>query len=89
MIKILRVKAAHADRPCPMWPRKVRTVYENETGETRDRTMIYADEVLEVPNIRFYRRRILKGDLIEVRQNPELPPRKVDPMPEPGEDGEP
>lgn len=58
--KTLLVKAAHSDRPCPM----VRTRRRIDSDTGRDRTMIYADEAIEVPNIRFYRRRILKGDLI-------------------------
>ncbi len=60
----LQVTAAHADRPCP----KIRTragPIDKETG--RDRSMIYHDEVIEVPNVRYYRRRIIKNDLVEAQ----------------------
>jgi hypothetical protein len=50
--------------------------------------MIYADEVIEVPNIRFYRRRIVKGDLVEARPAPALPARKLDSRPVTSEDGD-
>lgn len=62
-MKTLLVKAASPDTPCP----KIRTarLINRETG--RDSTMIYHDEVCEVENVRYYRRRIAKGDLVEVK----------------------
>ena len=61
-MKTLKVKAAHADRPCP----KIRTRRAISKTTGRDRTMIYADTPVEVPDVRFYRRRIIKGDLVLV-----------------------
>lgn len=58
----LLVKAAHADRPCPK--ADGRNVFDRKTG--RNARFIYSDAPQEVPNIRFYRRRIAAGDLVEV-----------------------
>jgi hypothetical protein len=60
----LLVRAAHADRPCPKLRQRI--VIDKKTG--RDKTMIYADHAEEVPNLRFYRQRIRKGDLILVER---------------------
>ncbi len=65
--KTLIVRATDAAKPCPMYPRKRVRFYDHPSGERRDRTCIYADEEIEVANIRFYRRRIIKGDLEEVK----------------------
>ena len=79
--KTLIVSARHADRPCPMYPRKLVRFYDHESGERRDRSCIYADEQIEVANIRFYRRRIIKGDLVEVKAA--KPSRETKPKTEP------
>ncbi len=71
--KTLLVTATSAAKPCPMYPRKMRRMYMHTNGERRDRTMIYSDEVIEVANDRFYRRRIQKGDLKEATENPPKP----------------
>jgi hypothetical protein len=63
-MKMMIVKAAHADRPCPKI-RKQRLI-SSTTG--RDRTMIYADTPVEVPDVLYYRRRVLKGDLVIVTE---------------------
>ena len=41
---------------------RARMALDPATG--RDATMIYADEVVEVPNLRYYRRRLAVGDLV-------------------------
>lgn len=64
--KTLLVRAKHADRPCPKLRKSVRP--NRHTG--RDDTLIYHDETVEVPNERYYRRRIIKGDLVEVDNKP-------------------
>lgn len=70
--KTLFVTSASADRPCRK-PTLTHQMYKGPAGERRDRSVMYADEVYEVPNDRFHRRRIAKGDLKEVegpaRQN--------------------
>lgn len=58
----LLVKATHPERPCPKQRRHAQ--WDPATG--RDRSMIYADTPVEVPNNRYYRRRIAKGDLATV-----------------------
>ena len=73
--KTLLVTATSAAKPCPMYPRKMRRMYEHTSGDRRDRTMIYSDEVIEVENNRFYRRRIQKGDLKEAAENPPPKPK--------------
>ena len=70
----LQVSAAHPDRPCPKMRTRAGPI-DKETG--RDRSMIYHDQVVEVPNVRFYRRRIIKGDLIEVNPTAVVPKRKT------------
>ena len=37
--------------------------------------MIYSDEVVEVADIRYYRRRIVKGDLVKAKAKATAPPR--------------
>lgn len=67
----LFVSAASAERPCRK-PTTTHGMYKGPAtedaphGERRDRSVMYADEVYEVPNDRFHRRRILKGDLKKV-----------------------
>ena|GEM_PF-6309515 len=58
MSKTLWVVWGRPGVPCPMI-RKARRI-DPSTG--RDRTCIY-DTPVEVPDVRFYRRRIAKGDL--------------------------
>jgi hypothetical protein len=81
--KTLLVSASTPGAPCPMYPRKVR-LFRTESGEMRDRSMIYHDEVVEVPNIRFYRRRIVKRDLVQskaMKATPLRPKAKAVPKP--------
>jgi hypothetical protein len=66
----LFVRATHPDRPCP----KIRTRC-GPIIDGRDISMIYSDETVEVPNERFYRRRIIAGDLIEVPAPKVLAPK--------------
>lgn len=67
----LFVSAADAAKPCRK-PTLNHVRYrgpatkDSPHGERRDRSVMYADEVYEVPNDRFYRRRIAKGDLKKV-----------------------
>ena len=68
--KTLSVRAAHEDRPCPKMRTRAGPI-DKETG--RDKSMIYADQPVEVPNVRYYRRRIIKGDLVEVREAASVP----------------
>ncbi len=63
MSDTLKVTAARAGVPCPKSPRPSVRMYMHENGERRDRTCIYHDEVVEVEDSRYYRRRIIKGDL--------------------------
>jgi len=60
----LHVRATSADRPCPMIRRRVKI--DRKTG--RDSTMIYSDTPVEVPNVSFYRRAIVRGDLELVKK---------------------
>lgn len=53
--------------PCPMIRKRCR--YDPKTG--RDSTMIYPDAPVEVPNVSFYRRAILRGDLEIVKMKRE------------------
>lgn len=57
--KTLKVKAAHADRPVPKERMRPTSVAEGRNNMIRG-------EVVEVPNTRYYRRRVVKGDLVEV-----------------------
>ena len=66
----LTVKAARADRPVPkLGRREVRR--DKRTG--RDMSCIHADEVVEVPNHPYYRRRLRKGDLLIAEAAPARP----------------
>lgn len=75
------VVAASPDRPCP---RRRTSVSPSPGG--RDSSLIYADTPVEVPvkfhpHARYYRRRLAKGDLIEVSKPP--PKSEPAPLPEP------
>jgi hypothetical protein len=41
----------------------------------RDRNAIHDDDLVEVPNTRFYRRRVAAGDLVEVLEAPVAKPK--------------
>jgi hypothetical protein len=60
--KTLTVRAAKADKPVPM--ARSRRHLDSKTG--RDRNKIYADTPVEVPNVRYYRRRVQTGELLLV-----------------------
>ena len=70
------VVAAHVETPCPK--RRKTVAPDPETG--RDRSMIYHDTPTEVPvkyhdDARYYRRRLIKGDLVEAPA--QIPKAKV------------
>lgn len=67
MTTTLRVRAAHPDRPV-FQPGMRRTIAD----DGREMSAIYADQVVEVPNERFYRRRIAVGDLVLVTEVAEV-----------------
>lgn len=75
--KTLWVKAADPERPCPKL-RTRRGPIDKKTG--RDMSMIYFDEAVEVPNVRYYRQRIRKGDLAEAAT---LGEKSTEPAPKP------
>jgi hypothetical protein len=56
----LRVQAKRADRPVP----KIRRRRDIDRKTGRDRSLIYADAFVEVPNVRYYRRRCVTGELL-------------------------
>ncbi|KKL88047.1 hypothetical protein LCGC14_1928590 [marine sediment metagenome] len=60
--KTITVVAKHEDRPIRK-PTRTHQLYFDKDNNRRDRSVIYHDTPTEVPNNRFYRRRILKGDL--------------------------
>lgn len=68
----LTIRAAHADRPVPMERDQVKP--DKATG--RDRTMVYHDTPVEVPNNAFYRRAIRRGDAVEVKPAPAAKTKK-------------
>lgn len=69
--KTLLVKAAHPDRPCP----KMRTRVQVDRRTGRDTSLIYADLAEQVPNVRYYRQRVRKGDLVVVEAGDVSPTR--------------
>jgi hypothetical protein len=74
--KTLKVRAAVEGRPCPKMRKRARP--NRKTG--RDPTMIYHDEIVEVPNHSFYRRAIRRGDLelvVETELAQPKPARRV------------
>lgn len=73
----ITVRAKDPAKPCPMEARKRVRLYEHAPGELRDRHSIYHDAPIEVPDSRYYRRRIAAGDLerVDARAPVERPPR--------------
>jgi hypothetical protein len=69
----ITVVATHEDRPVRK-PTQLHQLYFGEDGKRRDRQSIYHDTPTEVPNNRFYRRRILKGDLSLASASPTASP---------------
>lgn len=67
----LLVRATSPDRPVPM----IRTRIKPNKRTGRDDTMIYHDTPVQVDNVSFYRRAILRGDLLIVKAEP--PKRSV------------
>jgi hypothetical protein len=68
--KTLWVKAAKADRPVP----KIRRRRDIDRKTGRDRSLIYADAFVEVPNVRYYRRRCVTEELVLEGAGPERKP---------------
>jgi hypothetical protein len=62
-MRMLRVRAAHPDRPVPI------PGVKRQLGEDgRDVHVIRSDAVVEVESTRYYRRRIAAGDLVLVEK---------------------
>jgi hypothetical protein len=72
MSDTLKIRIARAHDPVrrPADEAGPRLLTEQADGTFLDSQLIYAGQVVDVPNTRYWRRRIVAGDVVEVTESP-------------------